>query len=347
VEQSTAKVTAGHRYEKEKETIMNIVKNRGLLWMPALLFVLAGLVWAYTSWSRPAEILEAMAEATHVDVSSKIPGRIDTVMVEEGSFVKRGQVLARLSSREIDAKVGQAAAATRAAQAKYQMALHGARPEERLAAEKMYETARVQLDLAEKTYRRIQAVFADSVISVQEHDQMLHQYQAAQEQAEAAKARYEMVLHGARREEIDGARALLEQAQNGLQEALAYQSECEIKAPIDGLVSKRLLDRGEMAAGGYPVFTLMDVDDIWLVLQAREDQIADLKTGQIFYGTIPALRKSRVAFRVASMAVMADFSTWRSTHQKGDFDVKTFEIKLVPTLAVNGLRPGMSVRLQR
>lgn len=326
---------------------MNTSKIRWLLWIPALLCVLAALVWAYTGWSRPAEILEAMVEATHIDVSSKIPGRIDTVMVDEGDFVRRGQVLARLSSREIDAKVGQARAAARAAEARYRMAMHGARPEERVAAEKMFKTARVQLDMAEKTYKRIQAVFVDSVISVQEHDQMLHQYQAAREQAEAAQARYEMVLHGARSEEIDGAHALLEQAQNALQEALAYQSECEIKAPIDGLVSKRLLDRGEMAAGGYPVFTLMDVHDVWLVLQAREDQLADLKSGQIYSGTIPALRQSQVAFRVSSIAAMADFSTWRSTHQKGDFDVKTFEIKLVPVLAVSGLRPGMSVRLQR
>jgi HlyD family secretion protein len=326
---------------------MNTIKNRWLLWIPALLFVLAALVWAYTSWSRPAESREAMVEATHVDVSSKIPGRIDTVMVDEGDIVKRGQVLARLGSREIDAKVGQARAAMHAAEAKYQMALNGARPEERVAAEKMYQTARVQLDLAEKTYRRIKAVFADSVISVQEHDQVLHQYQAAQEQAEAAKARYEMVLQGARREEIDGARALLDQAQNALQEALAYQSECEIKAPIDGLVSKRLLDRGEMAASGYPVYTLMDVNDIWAVLQVREDQMADLVTGQVLYGTIPALRQSHVGFKVTSIAAMADFSTWRSTHQKGDFDVKTFEIKLEPTQSLNGLRPGMSVRLQR
>jgi len=96
------------------------------------------------------KVITGLVEITDVDVASKIPGRIDSIFVNEGDFVKKGQILAKLQSKEIDAKVEQTKGQLEAAKFKYQMALNGARPEEKDAVEKLYLQAKHQFDLAEK-----------------------------------------------------------------------------------------------------------------------------------------------------------------------------------------------------
>lgn len=326
---------------------MNTLKSRLLIFSPLLLLVIAVSAWIYHAVTEQEPVWMGMIEVTQIDVASKIPGRIDSMMVQEGAEVKKGQLLAILGSREIDAKVEQARALRAAAAAKYQMALTGARPEEKQIAEKMYQTGLVQLDLAEKTFNRMDRVFQDSVISKQEHDQIRHQMEAAREQADAARARYEMVLNGARREEVAAAHALLQQAENGLLEALSYQSENRVLAPQDGQICKCYLDEGELAASGFPLFALLDLKNCWVILQLREDQLAHIAMNQTLYGTVPALGMERVAFTVTSIAAMADFAVWKATQQKGDFDLKTFEVQLRPNQPITGLRPGMTVRFQQ
>ncbi len=321
------------------------MKSKYILWIPAVVAVVAVTVLLIQAFTPEEEMYTGMVEATTIDVASKIPGRMDSVFVREGDAVRKGQALGRLQSKEIDAKVEQARGALQAAKAKLNMALNGARPEERQAVKNLYLQARHQFDLAEKTYRRVQSVYQDSVISEQERDQVEFKYKAAKEQLEAAKAKYEMVKKGARKEQVEAARGLVHQAENAVQEALSYQQETLIKSPIDGELSKRLLDAGEITAAGYPVFTVLDTADVWVTLQLREDQLAHIRKGQTVKGTIPALSNKQVSFRVSHFASMADFATWRATNQKGDFDLKTFEVRLRPEAVVKGLRPGMTVRI--
>jgi len=321
------------------------MKSKYILGIPAVITIVAVTVLLVQAFTPDRQVYTAMAEATTIDVASKIPGRLDSVFVREGDSVTKGQILGRLQSKEIDAKVEQARGALQAARAKLAMALNGARPEERQAAKNLYLQAQHQFELAEKTYRRVQSVYRDSVISEQERDQVEFKYKAAKEQLAAAKAKYDMVKKGARKEQIDAARGLVHQAENALREALAYQDEILIKSPIGGELSQRLLDPGEITAAGYPVFSVLDTADVWVTLQVREDLLAKLHKGQTVSGDIPALAKKEVPFTVSYLAPMADFATWRATNQKGDFDLKTFEIRLRPASPVPGLRPGMTVRL--
>ncbi|HNW58221.1 MAG TPA: efflux RND transporter periplasmic adaptor subunit [bacterium] len=318
---------------------------KSILLIPAALALIALLTLTIRAFTASKVVLTGLIECTEVDVACKLPGRIDSVFVQEGTQVQRGQVLARLQSREIDAKVEQARALMTAAQAKWEMARHGARPEEKEQAAKGYETAKHQFELAEKTWNRISSVYRDSVISTQEHDQVEFQYKAAREQLDAAHARYQMVLKGARSEEIEAAEALYHQAEQGLAEARAYQDEVQIKSPVEGEVYKRIVDPGEMVAAGYPVFTLVDAKDAWVVLQVREDQMASIRKDQVMEVVIPALGTGSYPFKVTYIAAMADFATWRATNQKGDFDLKTLEIHLRPQQPIAGLVPGMTARV--
>lgn len=324
---------------------MKFTKSNIVLLIPVVIAVVAIAVLAAKGTAEKEDIITGIVETTQVDVASKIPGRIDSVYVHEGDFVHKGQVLARLESKEMDAKLEQARGVMNAARSKAEMAHNGARPEEREAAEKLYFQAKAQFELAEKTYNRISSLYKDEVISAQEKDQVEFQYKAAREQMDAAKARLDMVKKGARIEEISGAEALFYQAQNTYNEAMAYHSELELVSPINGELSKRIADPGEIIAGGYPLFTVTDPEDVWVIVQIREDKMEKIKKGASFKGKVPALGNKEYEFTVTYVSPMADFATWKATNQKGDFDLKTFEVQLRGRQKIDGLRAGMTVNL--
>jgi HlyD family secretion protein len=321
-------------------------KARLILAIPAAIALIAVAVLITRAMRTRPVVIVGMVEGTQVDVAAKIPGRLDSIFVREGDRVRKGQLLATLESREVDAKVGQARGAMDAARARMDMAHHGARVEEREAIRRLYNESQHQFDLAEKTYHRIQSLFADSVVSAQERDQVEFKYKAALEERDAAKAKLEMVMNGARSEDIEAATGLFHQAENAFGEASSYQQETRMVSRLDGEVCKRTVDAGEMVAAGYPVFTILDTADMWVTLQLREDQMAGVHIGSELPAVFPALGNRRLSLRVSSMAPMADFATWRATNQRGDFDLKTFEIKLRPPSGIEGWRPGMTAQVQ-
>ncbi len=316
-----------------------------LLYIPILIMLVAVSIILVKAVTPEIQQVTGIVEVTELDLASKIPSRIDSLLVKEGEAVHAGQLLAVLESKEIDAKVEQARGVMEAARAKLDMARNGARKEEKLAVEKLFRQAQHQFDLAQKTWERTKSVYADSVISDQEYDQVKFKYKAAKEQMEAAQAKYQMVLNGVREEQIRAAEALFHQAENAYLEALAYQQETRITAPTNGQVFTCVADAGEIVAAGYPIITIINPQDSWVVLQLREDQLYSLKVGDELRGDIPALRLNNVAFKVTYLAAMGDYATWRATNQKGDFDLRYFEVHLRPVNPIDGLRPGMTVRV--
>jgi HlyD family secretion protein len=313
--------------------------------IPALVAAIVVIVLLVRLFTPDVQVVTGMVDCTTVDVAAKIPGRVDSLCAHEGEQVQTGTLLARLEGKEMDAKVGQARSAMAAARAKLDMALAGARVEERDAVTRQYEQARAQYELAEKTWKRVERVYRDSLVSTQERDQVEFQFTAAREQMDAARAKMTMVNNGARREEIAAATALYEQASNVYKEAMAYFSELDLRSPINGEVSKRIVDKGEIVAGGYPVFTVTDLNDAWVVVQVREDQMPRFRMGAQFNGVVRALGADSHKFGVSYIAPMADFANWKPTNQKGEYDLKTFEVRLRSAQPIDGLRPGMTVQV--
>ncbi len=314
------------------------------------LFTLAALgVLAVTGWSlwKPAApvCLQGEIEAAEADVSAKLAGRVAELAVEEGQQVKKGQVLAVLESPEIEAKLRQADAARIAAAARKQKADHGAREEEVRQAYHLWQRALDGASLAEKTFRRIERLFADGVVPAQRRDEAESQWRTAVSQAEAAKAAYDMAAAGARPEDREAADALVRQAAAMVSEVKAFLAETRLKAGMDGEVREIIARRGEMISPGYPVIRLVDLRDVWATFNLREDQLAGIRMGDRLTATIPALGNREVPLRVTFIAPLGDFATWRATSASGGFDVKTFQVKARPVEPIPGLRPGMSVLL--
>ncbi|MFH0733818.1 MAG: efflux RND transporter periplasmic adaptor subunit [bacterium] len=324
---------------------MKIKRSYIILSLPAIILIAALIYLIIGTVENKETIVTGIIETTEIDVASKIPGRIDSVFFDKGNYVHKGDILATLESKELDAKVEQAKGMMEAARSKMEMVHNGARIEEKTQVEKYYNQAKEQYDYADKTWKRYQSLYKDGVISSQENDGMEFKYNSAKEQMEAAKAKYDMVMKGARFEEIDAVEALFHQAENGYNEVMAYHQELKLKAPVDGEVSNRITDPGEVIASGYPLFTIIVPGESYVLIQIREDKLSTFKKGSTFKGTIPALDNKEAQFEVTYIASMADFATWRPTNQKGDFDLKTFEIHLKSKKTIADLRPGMSVCL--
>ncbi|MFY9179193.1 MAG: efflux RND transporter periplasmic adaptor subunit [Venatoribacter sp.] len=312
----------------------------------ALSVLMASLFVGYGLWLsyRPQPgFVQGMADADSLKVSAKIGARLAELYVKEGERVTLGQALFRLDSPEVEAKYAQAKAAVDAAEAQANKAQDGARSEQIRAAEANYERAKTSSDLARITADRLNGLFQDGVVSRQNRDEALAQAQAAQALTAAAKAQLDEAQSGARKQDKDAANAQVRQAQAVLAEVKAARAETLGMAPASGEVAKRLADVGELVPAGYPVFTLVDIDNMWVSMALREEQFLGMKIGAQIQADVPALGLSNVAFEVFYISPAADFATWRATRQSAGYDVKSFEVRSRPVTKLDGFRPGMSV----
>lgn len=318
-------------------------RNKIISAIVGLVVIVVILVVSLWYMSAPTEsYIQGQVEATQINVASKIPGRISDIYVKEGEQVKAGQVLLQISTPEIDAKLSQAESVQKAAQALDDKAKKGARAEEIQAAFNMWQQAKVGAELGEKTYARIENLFKEKVLPAQKRDEAYTQYKAAQEVEKAAHSQYQMALNGARVEDKTAAMAKLHQAMAAVEEVKILQGEGEVKAPQGAEILTIMPNKGEIVNAGYPVVNLVDLSDVWVYFNIREDLMPKFKMNSKFEVSIPALGNEKVELEVKYIAAQGDYATWSATKSKGDFDMKTFLIKAYPTTKVEGLRPGMS-----
>lgn len=299
----------------------------------------------YSTLSPAPLAFQGQVEAREVDIAAKVPGRIREVLVREGDSVSAGDVLFELDSPELTAKMAQANAGRDAASAMSDKADSGAREEEVRMVQFAWARAQSATELAQKTFERYDSLYKEGLISEQKHDEASTSAAAAADAARAARAQYDMALNGARVEDKAAALAVVGQAEGLIAEVLAYAAETRLTAPIAGEVTQVLIDPGELAPTGFPVITLVDLTDSWVVLNVREDHLVNFQMNTALTGTVPALGDLEIPLSVYYIAPMADFATWRATRYSSGYDIKTFEVRLRPSEVVDGLRPGMSVLL--
>jgi HlyD family secretion protein len=288
-------------------------------------------------------ILQGQAEATEVRVSGKVPGRIDKFMVSEGMTVNKGDTLVLINAPELNAKLLQATSAEEAANAQSQKANKGARAEQIAGAYELWQKALVGVKLAEKTYNRVQNMFNDGVVPEQKRDEAEANYQAAIATSKAAKSQYDMAMNGAEKEDKAAAAAFVNRAKGAVSEVESYLSETILVSPLNGEVSDIFPKQGELVGSGAPIMNIVDLSDIWVVFNIREDLLVNIRLGKEFEASIPALGSKNLRLRVNYIKSMASYATFKATKNNGGFDVKTFEVRAKPVTAVEGLRPGMSL----
>lgn len=295
----------------------------------------------FDAYQTPPLRIQGQIESQQYSISSKVPGRIDEVMVRKGDNVSEGQLIFTIHSPEIEAKLEQAVAGQKAAGALAKEAEIGARQQQIQAAEDQWRKAKAAAALMEKTYLRVNNLYKDGVVAEQKRDEALTQWQAAKYTESAAYQMFQLTKEGARDETKLAAAEKARMAAGAVAEVEAYAADTQIHSWFDGEVSQVLLHSGELAPQGFPVVTVIDTKDTWAVLNVREDALNSFEKGSEFEAYVPALDES-VTFKVTHVAVMGDFATWRSTDATQGFDLRTFEVEARPLDDVK-LRMGMSL----
>lgn len=309
-----------------------------------ILIVLVGLSGAGWILIQPQpQFIQGEAEATKVNVSAKIPGRVQDLLAKEGQAVKKGDILAVLDRPQLEAKKQQAQGAHDAASAQRDKAENGAREEQIRMANNQWLQAKAGAEFAEKSFKRVQRLFEDGVLPAQRRDEVEAQYNMTRKLEAAAKAQYDMAVNGTREEDKAAAAALVNQASGAVSEVDSLIEESEVRAPIDGEIVEHIANLGELASAGMPIMTMVDLSDVWVTFNIREDHLAGLKMGEHLSGKIPALNGQPVEMEVTYISALGDFATWRATSAAGGFDLRTFEVRAKPAAAIDGFRPGMSV----
>ena len=288
-------------------------------------------------------VLQGQIEAKEIRISGKLPGRVDTFLVSEGQRVNRGDTLVGISSPEAYAKLQQASAMEDVAKYQNEKIDEGTRLQIIRTAEELWNKSKTDLQLAETTYRRIRALYKDSVVSAQRYDEAQALYQVAIAAERASYQQYLLAKAGAQKQDKESARSLVDAAQGTVNEVQSVLRDAWLTAPTSGEIATIYAQCGELVGTGTPIMNLVVLDDCHVVLNVREDYLPHFPMGETFEGKVPALGDQSLAFRVNYISPLGSFATWKSSGKSTPYDLRTFEIHALPTERVDGLRPGMSV----
>jgi HlyD family secretion protein len=295
---------------------------------------------------RPEPLLvQGEVDATRLDIAARVDGRVKEIPVERGQNVPAGAVLVRIDNPETLAKHGQMTAAKAVADAQLANILVGTRVEVVAARKAALERAQAAQVLAQKTFDRVQTLTGQGNAPQARLDQVTDNLHESERAVDQAKSAYDQAVNGYTREEREIARVNVEKAKADTQAVQSIIDQMTVYAPVATQIYQRNVEPGEYVSPGVPLVTLIDLADVWVHFDLREDLVKTLKVGDRFDVRIPALGDRSVTVEVKLIATKGEYASWRATRATGDFDLRTFSIRAYPVTPVPELRPGMSAYL--
>jgi HlyD family secretion protein len=295
---------------------------------------------------RPEPLLvQGEADATRFDIAARVDGRVKAIPVERGQNVPANAVLVRIDNPETAAKLEQMRTAMAVAEAQLANVLVGTRVETIAARKAELERAQAALVLAQKSFDRTNTLTQQGNAPQARLDQMTDSLHESERAVDQAKSAYEQAVNGYTKEERAISKANVEKANADIQSVQSTIDQLVVYAPVASQVYQRNVEPGEYVSPGVPLVTLIDLADVWIHFDLREDLVKGLKVGDRFDVHIPALDDRRVTVEVKLIATKGEYASWRATRASGDFDLRTFSIRAYPVQPVPELRPGMSAYL--
>ena len=290
-------------------------------------------------------LVQGEVDATRLDIAARVDGRVGDVPVVRGQNVDANAVLVRIDNPETLAKHGQALAAKLVADAQLANINAGTRPEVIAARKAALDRTQAGLVLAQKTYDRVRQLAEQGNAPQARLDQTTDSLHEAERAVDQAKSAYEQAVNGYTREEREIAAANVGKALADIKAVQSIIDQMVVYAPVASQVYQRNVEPGEYVSPGVPLVTLVDLNDLWIHFDLREDLVRTLKVGDRFDVRVPALGDRRITVEVKLIATKGEYASWRATRATGDFDLRTFSIRAYPVDKVPELRPGMSAYL--
>lgn len=318
------------------------MRKKPILPILATVAVIAVIVISYYANKPKTIYLQGEIESNRVDVAARVQGRVKQFNFDVGDNVKQGETLLTLSSPALQAQLNAAEAQLNVSLASRDNT-YSTRPETIEVQKAQLEKAESDLVLAKTSYDRVNRLAKNGTVSKQNYDESFNQYQAAIKARDAAKANLELAQNGSSLEQKKLADAQVDQAVASLSQVKTDVDELTLISPISGQITTRIAEVGQLYSPGTPLYSIIDLNDIWFTFNIREDLLGSLKVGDTFDVEIPALNNKKITVKVTVLNALGQYANWQATKATGDFDLKTFEMRVKPINKIDGLRPGMSV----
>lgn len=334
-----------------------------------LILIVIVLLLSYSRWNstnKKGITVEAtgMIEALEVDISPKIPEKIEWLCCKDGDTVKKGTILIRMDSREITARVDEIRAGLRGAEAGYNASLAnyenaGTRIEranaEIKAAESEVERATAVFEEARDSFNRISELYKQGYASKKDMDTVKAEYNATNAllnsslakkhsiEADLSSAKSNLKVSDA---QVTSARVNIGEAEARLRLAQIQLKDTEVSSPLDGVIVYKYFEEGEMTSPGKPVYTIYDMKDIWARVDIEETDIGKIMPGgnALITAGSSSGRDNSFEGRVTEISREAEFATQRDV-TRGRQDIKTFRVKVALKDNNGILKPGMTVKV--
>jgi HlyD family secretion protein len=290
-------------------------------------------------------LVQGEADATRFDIAARVDGRVGEIPVVRGQNVAADAVLVRIDNPETIAKREQAVAAKAVADAQLANINVGTRAEVIAARKAELDRAQAGLVLAQKTYERVRELSEHGNAPVARFDQATDTLRESERAVDQAKSAHQQAVNGYTREEREIAAANVGKALADIKAVQSIIDQMVVYAPVASQVYQRNVELGEYVSPGAPLVTLIDLNDLWIHFDLREDLVKTIKVGDRFKVRIPALGDRSITLEVKLIATKGEYASWRATRATGDFDLRTFSIRAYPVDKVPELRPGMSAYL--
>jgi HlyD family secretion protein len=307
-----------------------------------LFVVMIGLSVWYLSRREPL-VIQGEVQSRTFDMAARVDGRVAQVTVARSENVRQGAPIIRIDNPELIAKYHQSQADLAVAEAELARVKAGFRAETIAVRKAQMERAAADLTLAQQTYDRKRQLAASHDAPQADLDKATAELAVAERGREQARFAYNEAVAGFTREDLGIAEAKVETAKAGVETLRSLVDQMVVVAPADSQVFRIPVEDGEFVLPGIPLITLVDLADMWVQFDLREDLLRDVKVGTRLTVRVPALNDRAVELEVRIIGAKGEFTGWRATRATGDFDLRTFEVRAYPTQAVEGLRPGMSV----
>jgi membrane fusion protein YbhG len=264
---------------------------------------------------RPKEIvLSGTLEARTVNVGSLVGGRVTRVHVDEGVRVVSGQVLVTLEPDTIDRQIVEQKAAIESARANLAKAIAGPRQDE-------IEKAAALAANAERERRRMDALYRDGIVARQVYDD-------AATKAKTAAEDLQLLRKGTRAEDIQAARAQLEQQNAALAVLMKQRNETEVRSPVAGVVQSFGLRPGDIIAPNQTVAEILEDDQLWVRVYLPETLLGLIRVGQPVKVRVDTYPKETFAGHIAAISSQGEY-TPRNVQTRAQRAEQVFGVKVL------------------
>ena len=300
-----------------------------------------GALFWFETQRRPTPPLIGVVHETEIRVAPETSARLASLPVKPLQSVRKGDVVAVLSSPEIAASLEEAKANAESARANLANVEAGMRQEERDTAAQNVAIAGSNVTLAQQQFARVSALAAKNYASRQQYDVDAAALGEAQASLALAEAALDQSKVGPTKEELAVAQSQVALALATVADLKAQLAKTTLTSPVDGIARLLVAEPGEAISPGQPVVTLAVAGDRWFTFTIREDRLRGMTMGSKI-----ALRTAagdRFEAKVTELRPLGEFAVWRAARAVGDHDINNFLLRADPVGATPKLEPGMTV----